>query len=156
MPAVRSGQKRSEAVRSGQKRSEAVRSGQKRSAEQSAVEAKRSADAAAEMARIEQERRTEEVAEADRHRVRFVLDFESGSTYLLRNIGTDTAYWVHVDMGGMGVAGEVEDFEEFPPGEVHRYVLARIFGDKLDHIVVTWHHRSDRSDSPQSTKLYGP
>jgi hypothetical protein len=104
--------------------------------------------------RIEQERRAEEVAEADRLRVCFELEHQRGQAYLLRNAGTDSAYGVHVETGGMVARGEV-DFDEFPTGEAHKYVLARSWGGP-DHIVVTWHHRSDRSDSPRSMKLYAP
>lgn len=126
--------------------------GQKRAAEQPAAEAKRFADATATMATIEQERRAEEVADAQRNRVRFVLDHEGGSRYLLRNAGTDTAYGVHVDTKRRGITvGEDEDFEEFPSGDAHRSVLP---GGGLNthagHIVVTWYCRQDRSDSAQS------
>jgi type II secretory pathway pseudopilin PulG len=86
--------------------------GQKRAAEQSAVEAKRSADAAAEVTRIEQQRRAEEVTEADRRRVMFELVFHKGNSYLLRNEGTDSAYGVHVDTQGLVPQGDL-DFD--PP-----------------------------------------
>lgn len=49
--------------------------GQKRAAEKSADEAKRSADAAVALAEVEAARRAEEVAESERGRVRFVLEY---------------------------------------------------------------------------------
>ena len=125
---------------------------QTRAAEQSAAESKRSADAAADMAKIEQERRAEEVAEAERHRVRFELEHQSRSAYLLRNVGTDSAYGVNVETEVLVSRGEV-DFDEFRAGDAHKYLLTSTWGGP-DHIVVSWHHRPDRSDVPQSTKLY--
>lgn len=126
--------------------------GQKLAAEKSALEAKRSADAAAEMARIEQERRAEEVTQAEKLRVQFNLVHHNKSAYLLRNDGTDSAYGVHVDAQGIVARGET-DFEQFAAGDAHKYILARSMGSP-DHITVTWHHRSDRSDSASSAKFH--
>jgi len=90
--------------------------GQKRAAETASQEARRAADAAADMATIERDRRAEELAEAERNRVVFRLEYEVGSAYRLRNRGTDTAYGVHVDLGGMGIVGdEPVDLPESPP-----------------------------------------
>jgi hypothetical protein len=131
--------------------------GQKRAADHAVDEAKRSADAAAEMATIERHRRAEEIAAADSRRVRFELLHEGSAAYLLRNIGTDTAYGVHVDTEGLGTAGEIEDFEEFSPDDAHRYLLSTTHEcDGTERIVVTWHHRLDRSDEPRSVRLHGP
>jgi hypothetical protein len=130
---------------------------QTRAAEHSAAEARRSADAAAEMTQIEQDRRATEIAEADRNRVRFALDHERGQVYWLRNVGTDTAYGVHVDTEGLGTAGEVEDIEEFSPDDAYRYFLSLTLDcDGTERVVVTWHHRQDRSDQPRSVRLSGP
>jgi hypothetical protein len=125
---------------------------QTRAAEQSAAEAKQSADAAAEMARIEQERRDEEVAEADRHRVHFELEHQNASAYLMRNTGTDSAYGVHVDLAGMLSRGDV-DFDEFRAGEAHKLVLMKAASTD-DGIVITWHQHPDRSDPQRSARLY--
>ncbi|CAM3385628.1 hypothetical protein KIPE111705_05800 [Kibdelosporangium persicum] len=125
---------------------------QAHAAEQSADEAKRSADAAAAMASIEEERRADEVAEAERHRVRFKLEHQNAQAYLLRNAGTDCAYAVHVETGEMPARGEV-DFAEFPAGDAHKYVFMKSWGGP-DHIVVTWHMQADRSDAQRSVKLY--
>lgn len=131
--------------------------GQKRAAEQAAAEARRSADAAAEVATIERDRRAEEVAEADRLRVRFELEHQSGQAFLLRNVGTEIAYGVHVDTEGLGTGGEVEDFEKFSPDDAHRYLLSSTLDcDGTERVLVTWHHRQDRSDEPRSVRLLGP
>ena len=131
--------------------------GQKRAAEMAASEAKRSADAAAEVAEVERARRAEEVAEAQRRRVQFELVHEGGSRYLLRNAGTDPAYGVHVDTGGLGVQNEITDFEEFEADAEHRYLLSRTMGsDPAARVVVTWHHHPDRSDDQRTAKLLGP
>lgn len=131
--------------------------GQKRAAELAASEAKRSADAAAEVAEVERARRAEEVAEAERRRVRFELVHEGGSRYLLCNAGTDPAYGVHVDTGGLGVQDEVTDFDEFEADGAHRYLLGRTMDpDLAEHVVVTWHHHPDRSDDRRTAKLLGP
>lgn len=131
--------------------------GQKLAAEQAATEARRSADAADEMATIERERRTQEVADADRRRVQFELVHQGGHAYLLRNVGTDAAYGVHIDTQGLGTAGEIEEVEEFLPSDSYRYLLASTLDcDGSERVVVTWHHRRDRSDQPRSVKLHGP
>lgn len=130
---------------------------QKAIAARAADEAKRSADAAAEVAEIERNRRAEEVAAAEAGRVKFELIPESGSTYLLANTGTESAFGVHVDTGGMGTSGEEVDFDEFPANEGCRYVLGRGYGShQADHVLVTWHHLPDLSDPPRSAKLIGP
>lgn len=126
--------------------------GQKLAAENSALEAKRSADAAAALVEIESERRTEEVDEANRLRVQFNLVHHNKSAYLLRNDGTDSAYGVHVDSPDLIARGDF-DFAEFTAGEAHKFILGRSMGS-ADHITVTWHHEPDRSDSPRSVKLY--
>ncbi|MDX8053696.1 hypothetical protein SK571_30360 [Lentzea sp. BCCO 10_0798] len=131
--------------------------GQKRAAERSAEEAKRSADAAVALAEVDAARRAEEVAESERKRVRFVLEHHDGDVYLLQNVGTDSAYGVHIDTGGMGDQDEVVDFDEFQADSEHRLFLAVTFdGGQADHVVVTWHHTEDRSDKPRSVKLLGP
>lgn len=131
--------------------------GQKRAADLSAAEAKRSADAAAEVAEIERARRADELAESERGRVRFELVPEGGQAYLLRNAGTDTAYGMHVNTGGLGYEDETTDFDEFEAGSEHRYLLVRTFDQDLaEHVVVTWHHRPDRSDQLRTVKLLGP
>jgi hypothetical protein len=128
--------------------------GQKRAADLSAAEAKRAADAAAEVAEIERARRADEVADADRRRVRFVLVPAGSQAYVLRNAGIDTAYGVHVDARGWGLEDEVTDFEEFESGSEQRYWLIRKGGgaDQAEHVLVTWHHRPDRSDGRRSAK----
>jgi hypothetical protein len=123
----------------------------------SVTEAKRSADAAAEVADVDRARRADEVADAERRRVRFELVPEGGSAYVLQNVGTATAYGVHVDTGGLGFQDEVTDFEEFEADGEHRYLLTRTMDpDQADHVVVTWHHRPDRSDERRSVTLLGP
>ena len=126
----------------------------------SVAEAKRSADAAAEVAEVERARRADEVADAERRRVRFDLVPDGGSAYVLRNAGTDTAYGVHVDTGGMGLDDEVVEFEEFESGREQRYWFVRKGGPEgskqPQHIVVTWHLRPDRSERSRSAKLLGP
>jgi hypothetical protein len=134
--------------------------GQKRAAEVSAAEAKRSADAAAEIAEVERARRADEVADADRSRVLFELERVGRDAYVLRNSGTNTAYGVHVDTGGMGLDDETADFQEFESGREERYWLIRKGGPEGSkqpkHIVVTWHNSPHRSEAQQSVKLLGP
>jgi hypothetical protein len=121
------------------------------------AEAKRSADAAAEVVDIERARRADEVADTDHRRVRFELVPEDGQAYLLRNAGTDTAYGVHVDTGGLGYDDETKDFDEFEPDDEYRYLLSRTMDSaQSEHVVVTWHRLPDRSDARRSAKLLGP
>ncbi|MET9225617.1 hypothetical protein [Lentzea sp. NPDC003310] len=131
--------------------------GQKRAAENSAKEAKRSADAAVALAEVEAARRAEEMAESERGRVRFLLDHEGGQRYLLRNVGTDTAYGVQVDSDGMGVQDEITEFAEFEAQTEHRYFLVRTLGTAANaRVTVSWHLAEDLSDEPRSVKLLGP
>ncbi|GAA3012878.1 hypothetical protein [Actinokineospora diospyrosa] len=131
--------------------------GQKKAAESAAVEAKRSADAAEAVAAVERERRAEEVADAARRRVVFGLLQFGGRQFALRNSGTDTAYGVHVDTGGLGIQDEVVDFEEFEAGHEEAYIFARTMNpEQASHIVVTWHLQPDRSDEPRTVRLLGP
>jgi Flp pilus assembly protein TadB len=131
-------------------------------AEQSAAEARRSADAAArsadaadEMANIDRDRRDEEVAEAQRNRVVFTLEYEGGSAYRLRNRGTGTAYGVHVDTAGIGTAREQADFAEFTPDDAYKYLLAAGLGATgQECLTVTWYYCEDRSDKTQAVKLH--
>lgn len=118
------------------------------------AEAKRSADAAAEVTGIERERRAEEVADAERRRVVFDLTRTGDAQYVLRHAGTDTAYGVHVDLGGRRFAGPSADIDEIESGEELVYVLSRGLGRSIsDYMVVSWHHQQDRSDPRRSMKL---
>jgi hypothetical protein len=129
---------------------------QKVIAKEAAGDAKRSADAAAEVAKIERDRRSEEVAAADASRVDFELVRRGGDSWLLRNKGTESAFGVHVDPGNLRSRGEM-DFDEFPAREARRYLFVRTLGsDQTDHVLVTWHHLPDLSDPPRQQKLYGP
>ncbi|MGI5506432.1 hypothetical protein [Lentzea sp. CA-135723] len=131
--------------------------GQKRAAENAAAESKRSADAAVALAEVEAARRADELAESERRRVRFVLEPDGRDRYLLRNVGTDSAYGVHVNTGGMGVQDEVTDFDEFESDREQRFFLVSTYDpEQEEHIVVTWHYKEDRSDEPRSVKLLGP
>lgn len=134
--------------------------GQKRAADLSAAEARRSADAAAEVADIERARRVDEVADADRRRVGFKLVYAGGSAYVLRNTGTDAAFGLHVDTGGLGLEDEITDFEEFEAGREERYFLNRRGGSaglqQGRHVIVTWHNHPDQSDKRRSQELLGP
>jgi len=116
-------------------------------------EARRSADAANDVADIERARRADEVAEADRQRVKFRLLHRTKDAYVLQNAGTDPAYGVHVDTGGLGVHGEITDFAEFDADEEQQFILSRSLGQEPSHVVVAWHMRPDRSDPPQTVKL---
>ncbi|MCM3886150.1 hypothetical protein [Frankia sp. R82] len=122
-------------------------------ARRAADEARRAADAAEEATRIERERRTDELADAERQRVVFELRPDSGDNYVLHQAGTDTAYGVHVDIGDLDSAGRQTDFDEIPPGLDHLLYLSQGFETATTHIVVSWHLRPDRSDSQQSVKL---
>jgi len=131
--------------------------GQKRAAETASQEARRAADAAADMATIERDRRAEELAEAERNRVVFRLEYEVGSAYRLRNRGTDTAYGVHVDLGGMGIVGdEPVDLPEFPTDYAYQYLLRAdgLGSSGQEFVQVTWHYVQDLSDEAQAVKLY--
>jgi hypothetical protein len=110
------------------------------------------------VAEVERARRADEVVDADRRRVQFTLIQESGERWLLQNTGTDSAYGVHIDTGGLGgYQDEVTDFEQFESSRGHRLWLARTMAsDQSDHVTVTWHHRPDRSDEQRSMKLLGP
>ncbi len=104
-----------------------------------------------------QSQRVHSLSEAERRRVRFELVPEGGQAYVLRNVGTDTAYGVHVDTGGLGFEDETTDFDAFDAGFAERYMLARTMGPNLaSHVVVTWHNSPDRSDAQRSAKLLGP
>ncbi|KPM55688.1 hypothetical protein ACG83_10405 [Frankia sp. R43] len=131
--------------------------GQKHAADLAVAEAQRAADAAAETVRIEQARRADEVAEAERNRVRFELipDIASnGATWYLQQAGTDTAYGVHVDTGDLlGSSGQVTTFNEFPAGDQQQLVLLRTTDTTTERIEVTWHQRPDHSDPQQSVSL---
>ncbi|GAA5115992.1 hypothetical protein GCM10025762_31640 [Haloechinothrix salitolerans] len=122
-------------------------------ARRAVAEARRSADAAKDVADIERARRADEVAEADRQRVKFRLLHRTKDSYVLRNAGTDSAYGVHVDTGGLGVPGEITHFDEFGADEEQPFILSRSLGQGPVHVVVAWHMRPDRSDSPQTAKL---
>ena len=127
--------------------------GQKVAAEQSAIQAKRSADAAADIVRIEQERRAEEVAEAERNRVRFKLISVGRMRYLLHNQGTDSAYGVHVDGGEQVVEGGDEpEIDEFPADDHREYFFDAAPGEPR-RIEVSWHLNPDCSDARQSVTL---
>jgi hypothetical protein len=138
--------------------------GQKKAAVASAAiadaakeEARRAADAAAEMAEIERARRAEEVTAAERDHVRFILEPVGGPRYLLRNDGTASAFGVHVETGDLAYEGHVADIEEFPAGDCREYFLERSVATGPDaHVLVTWYRHRDRSDMRRSQKLYGP
>jgi hypothetical protein len=124
-------------------------------AEAAKEEAKRAADAAAEMTDIERARRTEEVAAAERDRVWFILEPVGGPRYLLRNDGTASAFGVHVEAGDLAYKGHVADIEEFSAGDCREYFLERSVATGPDaHVLVTWHRH--RSDTRRSQKVYGP
>lgn len=130
--------------------------GQKRAADLAAAEARRAADAAAETVRIEQARRADEVADAERRRVRFELEPIGGprsSLHLLRHAGTDTAYGVHVDIGDLEGPEQVTDFDEFKADEERRLYLPRTMGTTTERIEVAWHQNADRSDPQRSVRL---
>lgn len=127
--------------------------GQKRAADRSADEAKRSADAAAEVAEIERARRGDEIVDAERRRVCFEFGRAGGRSYVLRHGGTDTAYGVHVDTGKLGVPNDVRDFAEWPAGEAQPFRFFKMDQVTADEVVVTWHHRPDQTDPPQDQKL---
>lgn len=127
-------------------------------ARRSALASKRSADAAADMATIDRERREEEVAEALRNRVRFKLEQVSRDSWVLTNVGTNSAYGVHVDTGDLHVDESAQyDFDEFPAGHPERYLLLRTMGTMTGHVLVTSHHQPDCSDEPpREQRLVGP
>ncbi|MCK9876604.1 hypothetical protein MXD59_12585 [Frankia sp. Ag45/Mut15] len=122
-------------------------------ARRAADEARRSADAEEEATRIEQERRADELADAERRRVVFRLRPLGKDNHALHHSGTDSAYGVHVDIGDLDSAGRQTDFDEIPPGLDHLLYLSQGFETATTHIVVSWHLRPDRSDSQQSVKL---
>lgn len=130
--------------------------GQKRAADLAAAEARRAADAAAETVRIEQARRADEVADAERRRVRFALtpvDERNSSQYILRNSGTDTAYAVHVDTGDLGIDDQATDFDEFKAEEEHPLYLIKTYGTRTERVEIIWHQSPDRSDERRSVSL---
>lgn len=129
--------------------------------------AARSAHADAEVARIEWERRAQEVADTERQRVLFELIppvWGDGGTksrsrsrrddeYVLRHVGTEIAHGVRVDPQGLIAEGDLE-FASFAPGEERLLLLlptAREPG--TGYLGVTWHHLADRSDQQQFTHL---
>jgi hypothetical protein len=114
-------------------------------AESSALEAKRSADAAHEAVGYQRD-------EVERNRVVFRLEPGSQEMRLLRNAGTHSAYCVHVDTGDLG--GEpVTDYDEFESGRAEPYVLPGSLASMTNSIVVTWHHLADCSDEPRQAQL---
>ncbi|MEX5637225.1 hypothetical protein [Parafrankia sp. FMc2] len=130
--------------------------GQKRAADLAAAEARRAADAAAETVRIEQARRAEEVAEAERRRVRFELvpvGEQNSGRYILRNSGTDSAYAVHVDTGDLGGGGQATDFDEFKAEEEQMLFLIKTYGTRTEYVEIVWHQNADHSDPQRSVRL---
>ena len=58
---------------------------------------------------------------------------------MLQNVGTDTAYGVHVDVGDLLVDAPATDFDEFPSGHSEEYLFLFHLGTESTHIAVTWH-----------------
>ncbi|HEY0641263.1 MAG TPA: hypothetical protein VGD67_26845 [Pseudonocardiaceae bacterium] len=122
-------------------------------AEASLREARRASQAAVELAEIEAARRAEELAAAEANRIRFDLQYRTGEQYRLVHLGTQTAYGVKVDTQDQGVLGERVDFDEFPAGDFHDYVLAPTDQVENQPVEVTWHELPDLSDEPQRQLL---
>jgi len=119
--------------------------GQKLAADNSVIEAKRSADAAHEAVRYQR-------ADAERNRVVFRLDHASGQAYLLTNDGTDPAYDVDVDTAGMGIE-PVTHFDVFEAGHSEQYLLAPTLDVTDTTVTVSWHHERDQSDDRRRVRL---
>ncbi|WP_019819463.1 hypothetical protein [Saccharomonospora saliphila] len=122
------------------------------SAERSEMSAAQSAEAAAETAAIERARRADEVADADRSRVRWSLEDLGKDRWMLTNAGTDSAYGVRVSAGDVHIRGNV-GLDEFPSDHAEPYIILRTFGSYTDRIEVTWHYRADLSDEQQRREL---
>jgi hypothetical protein len=116
-------------------------------AEDSARDSTRSADAAQEVVSYQRD-------DVERSRVVFVLEPSGGDTHMLSHQGTDIAYGVHVDAGGLRVDGEVYDFEEFPPGQAERIYLFPSLASVTSHVTVSWHQVPDLSDERRTARLY--
>ncbi|MBB4910561.1 hypothetical protein [Actinophytocola algeriensis] len=135
--------------------------GQKLAADRAVEEAARSADASErsadtaesglELQRVA-ERRAEEAAE--RTGVTWELLRTGNSTYTLYNRGTHAAYDVRVDLADLGGIGAgVESFDEFPADHAEQYMLSRGIASTTTSIVVRWHQRQDRADTPKRQSL---
>lgn len=90
--------------------------------------------------------------EVERNRIRFVLHRVAPGTFALRNLGTDTAYRVEVDVGQFKSLGP-NRFDVFGSGHSERIILDRILGCTTTHVGVTWHRLPDGTD-PQSVRLW--
>jgi len=124
-------------------------------AERSSHAAERSADAAERSADATQEAIEYKRAEAERDRVRFVLETLNRKThrYLLRNEGTHSAYGVHMDAGEMPSEDKHRDFDEFKSLQAEGLVLIAYKGSGKTYIEVTYHLLPDRSDEPRRASL---
>lgn len=123
-----------------------------KAAEGSEVSAAKSAEAAAETAAIERARRADELADADRSRVRWSLVHVGREEWVLTNEGTDSAYGVRVSAGPVSIDGSVE-LDEFPSDHAEPYMVLRDMDAYTDRIEVTWHQRADLSDEQQRREL---
>lgn len=130
--------------------------GEKLTADKAATAAGDSADAAQRSADIAEEAVTYKRGEVERGRIRFELEHSGGSTYILRNRGTDSAYGVQVELGALHGPGGPRTFDEFESDHAETYVLLRAFGSETTHLVVKWHHRPDRSDEVREKRLVVP
>jgi hypothetical protein len=116
--------------------------------EDSARESTRSADAAQEAVSYQRDN-------VERSRVVFTLrPTASNDTYVLKNVGTDTAYGVHVDVGDLLVESTATNFDEFPAGRAEEYLLLFFLGAETTHMTVKWHQQADRSDEERVARLY--
>jgi hypothetical protein len=114
--------------------------------EDSAREARRSADAVQEATSYQRD-------EVERRRINFVLERVGQHSYAVHNYGTDTAFGVHVETADLGMGDEIADFDEFGPGHAEQLILARGLDSTTTHIKVSWYRQPDLSDEAQSKRL---
>jgi hypothetical protein len=121
--------------------------------EAASVEARRSADAAVEVAEIERQRRAEEVAHDERDRIRFELVHGDKAKYFVQQSGSEPAFDVRIEseeFGPMRIA-----LPQLGAGQRRQIFVEKSAGTSADaHILVTWHEHPDLSDPVRSQKLY--
>lgn len=85
--------------------------------------------------------------------VAFRLDHLSRHRYVLRNVGTGTAFSVRVDVGEIVLQEGSLRFGEFPAGHAERYMFIQPLEVRVHEIVVMWHDRPDALDAPRVARL---
>jgi len=86
---------------------------------------------------------------APEHRVRWSLTHFRGDTYMLQNVGTATAYRVHVSADeSLLTPGELPDDRDMRPDESSTFLAALTYDTRDDTITVEW----STSDEPAAER----